>query len=154
MRELVSCPPPAKPEGLLYINRLKAGKSVRGVIISPEPFGVSTHYVDERSRLCLDNGACNYCEHGLGKRWKGYLTFVGYGLHARPELLEVTPDLVSQISAINPHKESMRGWEFAVKRGGSDNSRLHLEALIPKTPNPNLPANPDVVPTIVAFFLQ
>lgn len=154
MSALVSAPLPVKPDGLLFINRLKAGKSLRGFILCDEPFGVNVHYVDERSRLCLGRDSCLFCERGLTRRWKGYLSVIGFGLHARPEILEITQDLCSQILSLNPDKANMRGWEIEVKRGGSDNSRLLLLNLYKKSFHEKLPAMPDMVPSLTAFFLQ
>lgn len=154
MNSLVSAPIPVRPEGLLFIHRLKAGKSYRGFVLCDEPFGVNVHYVDQRSRLCLGADSCLFHERGIPMRWKGYLSVVGLGLHSRPEILECTADLVSQILTVNPHKNSLRGWELEVRRGGSDNSRLQLLKLEVKSPNPNLPKTPDLVPSLTAFFLQ
>lgn len=154
MGSLVSAPLPVRPEGLLFIHRLKAGKTYRGFVLSHEPFGARVHYVDSRSRLCLGADCCLFCERGVPGRWKGYLAVLGLGLHARVEVLEITQDLASQILSLNPDRASIRGWEIEVKRGGSDNSRLLLINLSKKAVPEKLPSQPDIVPTLTAFFLQ
>jgi len=154
MSELVSAPIPVKPEGLLFIHRLKATKSYRGWVLCDKPFGVNVHYVDERSRLCLGRDSCLFCERDVPSRWKGYLSVVGLALKARPEILEITQDLAAQILSVNPDEHPMRGWEIEVKRGGSDNSRLLLVNLSKKMPRGELPQEPNMVPSLTAFFLQ
>jgi len=154
LHTLTSAPPPVRPEGLLFIHRLKANKGFRGVILSHDPFGAYVHFVDERSRLCLGHDSCLFCERGIARRWKGYLAVCGLSIQTRPEILEVTQDLVSQIAAKNPDKKSLRGWEIHVKRGGSDNSRLLLEFLIERQPSLLLIPMPNMVPSLAAFFLQ
>lgn len=146
-------PVPGAGSKVRHVIRLRGGQRAHLVVLSRKIQAYLVHWVDGRTRLCLGKDSCLFCERKSPLKWRGYLAVQPYGPGVAQQILELTPDLARQIEGAHPSKPDFRGLILTIRRGGSHNSRIWLEASQDYTGTAEvLPEPVDIKPTMEHLF--
>lgn len=141
-------PPEPGPE--MPIIRLRACQKIHVLFLSPQIWGVNTHWNGEKSCPCMrDHSRCSGCKAHWPRRWKGYLDVIDNGQQRRG-FFELTPTSALAIKRIIPLGETLRGVYAWIERLKGDRARLRVEVETWKAraPEDKLPAPMDPFVTL------
>ena len=110
--------PPGDQTPWVPILSPKAGETLQAVSLDSSILGVLTHFFSERTLPCyLDKALCQGCQHGLARRWKGYLSGWQASL-GRFVLLEITRQAFERARRTLSTIMDLRGYLVSITRQG------------------------------------
>ena len=122
----------------LSIIRVRPGKPLTGVVLSPDVEGAELHYWKGRSRICDDEN-CEACEANFRARWYGYLELWSATTGNRI-ILEVTQAAAPAIDAYFREHLTLRNAVISATRlNRKVNSKLHVTLSPSPLPEAHIP---------------
>jgi hypothetical protein len=135
----------------LQLLRVKAGGSIRGIILSPHVNWTETHFFKGRTTIHAPQD-CAACENGQKPRWYGYLAILSTSSDTIA-LVEVTPATNAEFADWERIHATIRGAGLTLLRHGKRaNGRIEAQLREPTIATRKLPDAPDVIKTMERIF--
>jgi len=136
---------PTAPSSLphLALLRVPPGNGLYGVLTSPKPIGVQTHYMGRRTLPCVSE-ACPGCLARLATRDEWY-TGLWTGSPSKHVIAALTPAVAWELTDKLQPRLNFRGIKVHLTRAGkAANSRLLLTLPDPENLFTSIPDEPDL----------
>lgn len=136
-------PTPDRIKRKFDLVRVRAGKSIRGIMLAGDLVGAYTHYWGGRTVPCFA-GECVACKRNVEVRWHGYLPLLALKQQSIA-IVEITDGCVEVFDDWYRKHRSLRGALVEVRRReGKANNPLWADLQDGPIPATNLPDPPDV----------
>ena len=152
MEPLRLAPVPPNPGPRDEVRRIAGGDDSHFCIISPQIWGVWTHWDNGRTRPChAEKKQCQGCQLELPARWKGYIHCIDTSKRTDC-FLELTPLVAQLLLTGAPKNEPLRGLHIGVSRGKGNKARLRLVVQVGRVIEAQLPPAKDPSPVLIALW--
>lgn len=156
VRTCAPCNPANAKKGLQIVSPTPQ-MPVQAYIVSDELLGVLTHFeqpgptTNGRTRPCMGDGTCRFCQEGIAARWKGFV--IGQGTQTgRLFIVELTENAAMSCYSTLTSPEGIRGKVITLKRAGKSRNSAVQAVITPGDRRIALPDSFDLLPHLFRLW--